>query len=106
MAAKCLTPRYSKPSGKEECKHLPAPYKMRRYYTPAEVEVHNTADDCWVSFFNRVYDISELIQDNRESEECEPIIQAAGSDITHWFDPKTRDPVTYIDPHTNTKVYF
>ena len=106
MAAKIPTPRYSKPSGKEECKHLPAPYKMRRYYTPAEVEVHNTADNLWVSFFNRVYDLSELVQDNRESEECEPLISAAGSDITHWFDPKTRDPVTYIDPHTNTRVYF
>ncbi len=27
-----------------------------------------------------------------------PIIEAAGTDITHWFDKETRDPRTYVSP--------
>ena len=64
MAAKILDPKFSKLSGQRENKHLPKPFKLRRYYTPAEVSLHNTADDSWVSFFNEVYDITKLIQDN------------------------------------------
>jgi cytochrome b involved in lipid metabolism len=87
MAARIPDPKFSKPSGIKEAKHLPKPYKMRRYYTPAEVAVHNTADNCWVSFFDEVYDLTLLIQQNcKKSKLCEPLIQAAGTDITHWFD--------------------
>ena len=88
MAAKIPTPRYSALSGHANAKNLPRPYKLRRYYTPAEVALHNCADDVWVSFFNRVYDLTNVIQENY-SELCEPIIKAAGTDITHWFDPLT-----------------
>ena len=91
MTARILTPRMQKRSGEPGgAKHLPKPYKLRRYYTPAEVKVHNTADDCWVSFFNAVYDLTHLVQNNY-GPLCEPIIKAAGSDITHWFDPKTKE---------------
>ena len=90
MTARILTPKmkekYTKNGG---AKHFPKPYKIRRYYTPDEVKIHNTADDCWVSFFNRVYDLTGLIQENY-GVLCEPIIKAAGSEITHWFDPKTK----------------
>ena len=48
----------SKTSGVKDAKHLPKPYKMRRYYTPAEVARHQTGDDCWVSFFYGVYDLT------------------------------------------------
>jgi len=27
-----------------------------------------------------------------------PIIEAAGTDITHWFDPDTRDPKMFVSP--------
>ena len=40
---------------------LPKPYEKKRYYTPNDVRVHNTANDCWVTFFNKVFDISKLI---------------------------------------------
>ena len=91
MTARILTPRLQKRSGVAGgAKHLPKPYKLRRYYTPAEVKVHNNADDCWVTFFNQVYDLTPLIQDNYGAL-CEPIIKAAGSDITHWFDPKSKE---------------
>jgi hypothetical protein len=32
-------------------KNLPAPYKLRRYYLPSEVALHNSPDSCWVSMF-------------------------------------------------------
>jgi cytochrome b involved in lipid metabolism len=75
--------------------NFPAPYKRRRYYTPQEVIHHNTANDCWVSFFNEVYDLTELIQKNY-SPLVDPIIKRAGTDITDWFDKNTRDVIIFI----------
>merc|ERR1719264_389646 len=76
----------------DRSKCLPAPYKRRRYYIPKDVKVHTTAHDCWVSFFGGVYDLSTLIYEHIEDPLIEPIIAAAGTDITHWFDPETKDP--------------
>lgn len=61
MAARIPDPKFSAKSGYKEAKHLPKPHKLRRYYTPTEVAYHNTSDDCWVSFFNEVYNLSKLI---------------------------------------------
>lgn len=30
-------------------------YRLQRYYTAADIAGHNTAHNCWVSFFGRVY---------------------------------------------------
>ena len=83
--------RTSKPSERKNEKHLPKIYKMRRYYTPEEINLHNTSDDCHVSFFGFVYDLTQLLAKNRKANAdlCEPIERVAGSDITHWFDPIT-----------------
>ena len=62
---------------------------MRNYYTPKDVAVHNAYNDCWVSLFNKVYDLTKLLHDNHTKPECDPIVLAAGTDITHWFDPAT-----------------
>ena len=93
MSARIPTPTYSNPSGYKNASHLPKPYKLRRYYTPEEVKLHCTADDCWVSFFNGVYDLTKLIADNMrdQSELCAPIAKIAGQDITHWFDLVTQE---------------
>ena len=102
MSARVPTPKYSKESGNAS-KDLPRPYKLRRYYTPEEVAQHNSSTDCWVSFFNGVYDLTKLLADNRAkySELCTPIEKVAGTDITHWFDPIDRRPRRVIDPKTN-----
>ena len=80
----------------DRSKCLPAPYKRRRYYISKDVKAHNTAHDCWVSFFGGVYDLSNLIFEHRQDPLIEPIIAAAGTDITHWFDPETQDPKTCV----------
>lgn len=62
--------------------------RRRQYYTPEEVNAHNSADDAWVSLFNKVLDLTELISTNR-SALTQPLISCAGRDISHWFDCKT-----------------
>ena len=74
----------------DDAKCYPRPYKLRNYYTPKEVSEHNTHDDCWVSLFNQVYDLTKLVHDNYKKPECDPIVLAAGTDITHWFDKATQ----------------
>eukprot|EP00742_Colponemidia_sp_Colp-10_P001742 GILJ01001865.1.p1 GENE.GILJ01001865.1~~GILJ01001865.1.p1 ORF type:complete len:239 (+),score=27.01 GILJ01001865.1:45-719(+) len=80
-------------------------FALRRYYTPSEVSCHNSGDDCWVSFFYRVYDLTPLVKANR-GPLVEPLIRAAGQDITHWFNPKTQEPKTFIDPITNLEAFY
>lgn len=71
-------------------KFLPRPQKKRRYYINSELAAHCTANDIWVSFFGDVYDLTLLVQSNISSPFIEPIVNAAGTDITHWFDSKTK----------------
>ena len=89
MRARVPTPRESRPSKIEEATHIPRPYKLRRFYTPKEVSLHSTGTDCWVSFFDKVFDLTLLLSKNHDSTLCDPIVLAAGTDITHWFDPET-----------------
>ena len=77
----------------------------QRYYTPSEVAAHNRADDLWVSFFGRVYDLTTLVGENPGSL-VTPIIDAAGTDISHWFDPVSKHVRTYVDPETELEVPF
>ncbi|EGR33495.1 hypothetical protein IMG5_051740 [Ichthyophthirius multifiliis] len=86
--------------------YLPKPYKKRRYYTPQDVKIHNTANDCWVSFFNKVYDLTELIQQNISSIYCKPLIEVAGNDITYWFDNDSKEPRKQIDINKGELVYY
>jgi len=78
---------------------------MSRYYTPAEVAVHNTHTDCWVSFLGKVFDLTRLVAEN-EGILTQPIVVEAGKDISHWFDPATEDVRTYADPVTGTPSYY
>ena len=84
----------------EVMKNLPAPYQLRRYYLSSEIKEHNTADSCWVSLFQRVFDLTKLIQENYASDLVDPIVLNAGTDITHWFNNETREPKIVTDPET------
>ncbi|KAM8973726.1 cytochrome b5 domain-containing protein 1 [Pelodytes ibericus] len=78
----------------------------RPFYTPREVSRHSTVHDLWVSHLGRVYDLTPLAKQHQGDILLKPIIEAAGKDISHWFNAKTGDVKTYIDPQTGCLKYF
>lgn len=40
-------------------------FKTDRYYTPDVVELHNSPDDCWLSWNGYVYNLTKLVTANR-----------------------------------------
>ena len=40
----------------------------RRFYTATEVTNHNSENDCWVSIFHKVYDLTEFLSFNQGAE--------------------------------------
>ena len=76
-----------------------------KYFTPAEVASHNKRTDCWVSFFGKVFDLTSLVAAYPGNLSV-PILDMAGKDISHWFDPKTGDLRTYIHPDTNLEAPY
>jgi hypothetical protein len=75
-----------------------------KYFTKEEIAVHNTAEDCWLSIYDTVYDISSLIKDNR-GVLANPLIEAAGTSISHWF-KENGDIKTFVDPKRNIELPF
>ncbi|TPX68769.1 hypothetical protein SpCBS45565_g02892 [Spizellomyces sp. 'palustris'] len=71
-----------------------------RYFTPAEVEMHNAPEDCWVSWLGYVYDLTPLVEERKGEPLLAPILKNAGKDISHWFDRKTGDIKSQINPLT------
>ncbi|RYH04823.1 cytochrome b5 domain-containing protein [archaeon] len=79
--------------------------KMVKYYTEDEIAVHNHIDDCWVTIFDDVYDITELVKAHRGPLTV-PLLAAAGGSISHWFNEKTHDLKTYMDPMRNIMMPY
>ncbi|XP_069113924.1 cytochrome b5 domain-containing protein 1-like [Argopecten irradians] len=77
-----------------------------KYFTPSEVAVHNTVDDLWVSFLGKVYDLTPLCEKYKGDVLLKPIIQSAGKDISHWFNPKLKDIRTHVDPLTGCVIPY
>lgn len=77
-----------------------------KYYTPNEVAVHNTHDDLWVSFLGKVYNLSPLCEKYKGDVLLKPILQGGGKDISHWFNPKSKDLRTHVDPVTGCMIPF
>jgi|UniRef100_A0A7S4GM59 hypothetical protein len=84
---------------------MEAAWTRRRFYTPNEIKVHNTEEDCWVSALGKVLDLTSLIQQYRGAL-TEPIVRAAGTDISHWFNKETGDIKRCIDPKTGLEQYY
>jgi len=84
---------------------IPKEYTLKRYYTEGDIAQHNVSHDCWVSYFGRVFDLTPLLAEY-EGPLAQPIIQAAGTDISHWFDESTRQPKTHIDPETGLEEIY
>lgn len=75
-----------------------------KWILPSEVAMHNTGEDCWVSFLDYVWDLTNLVQANKNEPGVLPIIKAAGTDISHWFNPHTKSIRTMIDPVTELET--
>lgn len=84
---------------------VPKEYKLQRYYTAADVARHNASHNCWVSWFGRVYDLTPLLAEY-DGPLAQPIIDAAGTDISHWFDETTGQPKRHIDPATGLEETY
>jgi len=67
--------------------------------------MHNTEDDCWVSALGKVLDLSQVTAHYRGAL-TQPIVRAAGTDISHWFDKQTGDIKKCIDPKTGLEQYY
>ncbi|KAK1153549.1 cytochrome b5 domain-containing protein 1 [Acipenser oxyrinchus oxyrinchus] len=80
--------------------------KNTKYYTPYEVSLHNTIDDIWVSYLGKVYNLTPLIKEHAGDVLLKPLIEMAGKDISHWFNPKTKDIRTHVDPLTGCVKYY
>jgi cytochrome b involved in lipid metabolism len=39
-----------------------------KYFTAGEIAQHNSGDDCWVSIFDDIYDITPLIEANKGND--------------------------------------
>ena len=71
-------------------------------FTAAEVEKHNTADDCWTIIGGAVFDVTEYITSHPGGSE---ILRACGTDATSLFlQRQTSDgqPVGSGSPHSSS----
>jgi hypothetical protein len=87
---------------------LPAPVGKQRFYTPADVAKHNSGHDCWVSYAGKVKDLTPLLA-AYTGPLSEPIIVAAGTDISHWFDESKKEniePKRFIHPDTGLEAVY
>lgn len=80
-------------------------HKKLRYYLESEVAKHNLENDCWVSVFGKVLDLTTLLANNA-GVLAQPIIRSAGEDVSHWFDPDTQEPKTHVDVVSGMKVPY
>ncbi|KAK3930443.1 Cytochrome b5 domain-containing protein 1 [Frankliniella fusca] len=68
-----------------------------------DVTPHNTLGDVWVTVFGRVLDVSDLA-DPGGTLGARTLFAFAGKDISHYFDPDTRDVVTLVHPSSGEEV--
>ena len=53
-----------------------------------------------------VYDLTSLARKHAGDVLLKPIVAAAGTDISHWFEPETGEVRAHVDPITGCTVPF
>lgn len=76
------------------------------YIAPFEVVVHNSPDDCWVSFLGKVFDVTPIIKQYENDNCIKPLLAHAGKDISNWFDERDGEIMHYIHPVTGARVPY
>ncbi|XP_064357205.1 cytochrome b5 domain-containing protein 1 [Dromaius novaehollandiae] len=75
-----------------------------RFFTPREVAAHARPGDLWVSCLGRVLDLTALVREHHGEPCLRPLLEAAGTDISHWFDPQTHDLLQRVEPRSGLRV--
>jgi hypothetical protein len=73
---------------------------LKSYFTPEQVSLHNNSTDLWLSFLGHVYDLTSLATDYAGNPLLGPILRAAGTDVSHWFDKQTGDIKSHVNALT------
>ncbi|XP_065593833.1 cytochrome b5 domain-containing protein 1-like [Cyrtonyx montezumae] len=71
--------------------------RQPRYFTAREVA---EAGRPLLSALGRVYDLTPLLRERRGDVTLLPLLDAVGTDISHWFDPESGDPLPRVEPCT------
>ena len=72
----------------------PATEKTCRYFTRFDLQQHHSVDSAWVSIYRDVYDITDVIRENRTEPGIDNLLKFMGKDMSHLFNPKTKRPIT------------
>lgn len=78
----------------------------RRFYLMEDVESHGMLEDCWVVIHGEILDISRLLIKHKGDPLCKPLVFAAGTDISHWFDKQTGNPKQFIDVERGIRAHY
>eukprot|EP00051_Salpingoeca_urceolata_P030130 m.8207 g.8207 ORF g.8207 m.8207 type:complete len:216 (-) comp3167_c0_seq1:91-738(-) len=76
------------------------------YFTPSEIAAHNCEQDLWVSYLGRVINLTPLAKQHKGNVLLGPLVRAAGTDISHWFNKKSQDLREHVDPVTGCTLPF
>lgn len=74
-----------------------------KFYTEEEVSLHSIPEDCWISVFDNVLDITSLIQSGKDTK---TLLKYAGKSVSHWFDKESREIKTFTDPLRNVTLPY
>ena len=64
-----------------------------RLFTSSDFLEGNSCNKAYFSLFGRVYDLTELIEKNRDTIQAENMLEWVGKDISHFFNKKTGLPI-------------
>ncbi|GET88404.1 hypothetical protein, conserved [Leishmania tarentolae] len=82
---------------------------MPRFYTAKEVREHAFHDDAYVSLNGKVLDLTPLIAAYKEMPKfahlAKPLVQVAGTDISHWWDAEANDLRSCVDVTSGMRTY-
>lgn len=57
------------------------------YFLPEEVWSHKTSNDCWMTIYGLVKNVSGIIEEfGHDSDLVNPILREAGKDVSYWFE--------------------
>ncbi|KAM6325733.1 cytochrome b5 domain-containing protein 1 isoform 2-T5 [Alca torda] len=57
----------------------------------------------WVSARGRVLRLGPVLRERPGDPELRPLREAAGTDVTHWFDPQSGEPLSRADPRSGLR---